>query len=149
MDFIITAARTRRDAPAAQLCLWFVFLVIIETVYMENLQVFSAWEDNTAPNSFSLERMTVHSAEDCSSQELSHGLPNQDCDGNHCRWPRIGMVIANRDGRMGEGWDLYSSIPDSSHSPLVQSSAQGPLKLWPLSLMCVSPCVCLLFHQKL
>jgi len=32
---------------------------------MENLQVFSALEDNTISNSFSLEGATVHSVEDC------------------------------------------------------------------------------------
>lgn len=76
---------------------------------MENLQVFSAREDNTAPNSFSLERMTVHRAEDCSSQELSHGLPNQDCNGNHCRWPRAGMAIAEM-----EGWEKDGSCTAAS-----------------------------------
>jgi len=34
-------------------------------LYMENLQVFSALEDNTISNSFSLEGATVHSVEDC------------------------------------------------------------------------------------
>lgn len=32
---------------------------------MENLQVFSALEDNTISNSFSLERAAVHNVEDC------------------------------------------------------------------------------------
>lgn len=34
-------------------------------LYMEILQVFSALEDNTTSNSFSLERVTVHNVEDC------------------------------------------------------------------------------------
>lgn len=64
---------------------------------MENLQVFSALEDDTISNSFSLERVTVHSVE----EELSHGLPNHDCGENHHRCQRFRMTIADRREKFG------------------------------------------------
>lgn len=86
---------------------------------MENLQVFSALEDNTVSNSFSLERVTVHSVEGLhtvasSREELSHGLPNHDCGEKHHR-----LAIANRTEKN------ESSIAEWLPSPfLVQSPTQ-------------------------
>lgn len=93
-------------------------------LHMENLQVFSALEDNTISNSFSLERVTVHSVEDYNiiafSQELSHGLPNQDCGENHHRCPRIRMAIAKRREKYGSGiaeWQPWSFPLASGSEP--------------------------------
>lgn len=98
--------------------------------YMENLQVFSALEDNTVSNSFSLERVTVHNVEGLhtiasSQEELSHGLPNYDCGEKHHRCLRIRMAIANRREKNGSSiaeWLLSSFLVQSPTQDSVRES---------------------------
>lgn len=140
LDFIIAAACMRWDAPAAQLCLCFVFLVIIETVYCTwKICKFSQllrtilfvisflWREWQ----FTVQRTAS------SQEELSHGLPNQDCNGNHRRCLWISMVIANRKEKYG----TCTAAQQLSPRPFVLLSAA-----WPLSLACFSPRVYLLFY---
>lgn len=65
-------------------------------LYMENLQVFSALEDNTISNPF-LWRATVHSVEECILLILlKRDFPtDHDCSENHHRCLRIRMATAN------------------------------------------------------
>lgn len=88
-------------------------------LYMENLQVFSALEDNAISNPF-LWRVTVHSVEDCILLSLlQRSFPTDcDCGENHHRCPRIRMATANRGETYGSSvaeWQpwLFPLLPGS------------------------------------
>lgn len=98
-------------------------------MHMENLQVFSALEDDTISNSFSLERVTVHSAE----EELSHGLPNHDRRENHHRRQRFRMTIANGKERFGSSTAEWQPLS----FPLTSGSEPDPRscrRIWVLQV---------------
>lgn len=99
-------------------------------LYMENLQVFSALEDNTISNSFSLERVTVHSVENC----LLLLLPKKDFPTASLTMTAVKIATDVK----GSKWQLQteersmgavqqSGSPGPSHSPLVQSLTQDPV----------------------
>lgn len=80
-------------------------------LYMENLQVFSALEDNTISNPF-LWRVTVHSVVDCILLILlQRNFPtDHECGENHQRCLRIRMATANRRdtyGSSGAEWQPW------------------------------------------
>lgn len=94
-------------------------------LYMENLQVFSALEDNTISNSFSLERAAVHSVGGCvwlllPKKDFPTALPNQNCGGNRHRCLRVRMAIANGRGKYGSSiaeWQPWSFPLASGSQP--------------------------------
>lgn len=76
-------------------------------LYMKNLQVFSALEDNTICNFFSLERVTVHSAKDCFFPKRTFPRPPKP----RLQWksPQMSMDQYGDSKQKREVWDLYGS----------------------------------------
>lgn len=74
---------------------------------MKNLQVFSALEDNTICNSFSLERVTVHSAKACFFPRRTFPRPPKP----RLQWksPQMSMDQHGDSKQKREVWDLYGS----------------------------------------
>lgn len=87
---------------------------------MENLQVFSALEDNTISNPF-LWRVTVHSVEDCILLILlKRNFPTgHDSSENHHRCLRSEWPLQTEERHMGAVQQGDSPAP--SHPALVQS----------------------------
>lgn len=146
LDFIIAAACTRWDAPAAQLCLCFVFLVIIETVYCTwKICKFSQLLRTilfVIPFLWREWQFTVQRTAS-SQEELSHGLPNQDRNGNRHRCLRISTVIANRKEKYGtcKAAQQLWSFPLTSDSALSPRPFVPLAAAWPLSPACFSVCI--------
>lgn len=134
---------------ALPLC--FVFLVIIETVYCTwKICKFSQLLRTilfVIPFLWREWQFTVQRTAS-SQEELSHGLPNQDRNGNRHRCLRISTVIANRKEKYGtcKAAQQLWSFPLTSDSALSPRPFVPLAAAWPLSPACFSLCVYLLFY---